>query len=301
MGGHSHGAHREHTTAENRRRLVLVLLLTGVYLVAEIVGGIITNSLALLSDAGHMLTDVGALGLALVALWFTLRPATPQKTYGYHRLEILAALVNGILLLAISVFIIVEAVGRLRHPPEVRGVGLLVIASGGLIINLVGAYILHRGHAHSLNVRAAFYHVLGDALGSLGAVVAGILILTKRWYIADPILAIGITVLILISAVALLREAIDILLEATPRHIDVDDVRNALLRAPGVIGVHDLHIWTITSGMYALSCHVVVYPEEFTIAKLEEIRHLLHDRCDIPHQTIQIETSQLAAEEEIHL
>lgn len=301
MPEHSHAHHRVHTAAENRRRLRLVLVITAGYLVAEVVGGLLTNSLALLSDAGHMLTDVGALGMALFALWFSQRPASPSKSYGYHRLEIIAALLNGVTLLALSVFIIVEAINRLRQPPEVQGLGLLVIALGGLVINVAGAYVLHQGHAHSLNVRAAFYHVLGDALGSLGAILAGIFILLFNWTVADPILAIGIALLIIASAVALVREAVDILLEATPRHVDAEKLRAALLELPGVTGVHDLHIWTITTGMYALSCHVVVEPGTYCIDKLAEVRHLLHDQYDITHQTVQLETSELAAEEEIHL
>ena len=301
MAEHCHTNHGAYDTAGNRRRLAAVLLLTAGYFVAEVIGGILTNSLALLSDAGHMLTDVGALALAYFAIWFAMRPATPQKTYGYHRLEILAALFNGVVLLALSVFIIVEAVARIQHPPEVRGLGLLLVAVGGLIVNLAGAYILQHGHAHSLNIRAAFYHILGDLLGSVGAIVAGVLIYFFHWYIADPILAIVISLLIIVGAVALVREATDVLLEATPGHVVIDEVRAALLAVPGVTGIHDLHIWTITSGMYALSCHVVVNPDAFTVQKLEEIRDLLHNHCAIPHQTIQIETDELAAEEDVHV
>lgn len=287
--------------AGNRRRLLAVLALTSIYLVAEVVGGLLTNSLALLSDAGHMLTDVAALALALLAIRFATRPPDPRRSYGYHRLEILAALINGLTLLLIAAFVIYEAIRRLQEPPEVQGLGLLIIAAGGLVINLIGAFILHRGHAHSLNVRAAFYHVLGDALGSLGAIIAGILILAFDWTIADPILAIGIAVLIAVSAIGLVREAVDVLLEAAPRHIDSDELRAALLALPGVIGVHDLHIWTLTTGMYALSCHVVVACESFACVKLEQIRSLLHDQYGVPHMTVQLETEELAEEEEIHL
>ncbi len=301
MAGHSHGAHRHETTQANRRRLLWVLLLTAIYLVAEVVGGVLTHSLALLSDAGHMLSDVGALVLALFALWFAQRPADPRRTYGYYRIEILAALINGLTLLLLSVWIIVEAVSRLRQPPAVAGFGLLIVASGGLVINLVSAYLLHHGHTHSLNVRAVFYHVIGDALGSVGAIAAGALILFFHWNTADPILAIGIALLIIYSAVTLVREAADVLLEATPAHLDPDTVRDALLRIDGVEGVHDLHIWTITTGMYSLSCHVVVTPAAYTVAKLDEIRDLLHDHCDIPHQTVQLETHELADEEDVHL
>jgi len=300
MPGHGHG-HHEHIAGENRRRLTVVLVLTTVYLIAEVIGGVLTNSLALLSDAGHMLTDVAALVLALIALWFALRPATPRKTYGYYRLEILAALFNGLTLLAISVVVIVEAVARLHHPPEVHGLGMLVVAFGGLVVNIIGAYLLQHGHAHSLNIRAAFYHMLGDLVGSLGAVVAGVLILTLNWRLADPIIAIGIAVLIIISAIQLVREAVDVLLEATPRHIDIEALRTAICAIDGVGEVHDLHIWTLTSGMYALSCHVVVDAPNFTVPKLEEIRFFLHEQYEILHLTIQLETCELTVEEEIHL
>jgi len=302
MDDHDYAQHRGHAMAAgNRRRLLAVLVLTSAYLLAEVIGGLLTNSLALLSDAGHMLTDVAALALALVALRFAARPPDPRRSYGYHRLEILAALINGLTLLLIAAFVIYEAIRRLREPPEVQGMGLLLIASGGLVINLAGAYILHHGHAHSLNVRAAFYHVMGDALGSLGAIFAGILILAFNWTIADPILAIGIALLIAASAIGLVREAVDVLLEAAPPHIDTDELRAALLGMPGVIGIHDLHIWTLTTGLYALSCHVVVDCENFACVKLDEIRGLLHDKYSVPHMTVQLETEELAEEEDIHL
>jgi len=301
MADHHHAQHHGHAAAGNRRRLLAVLALTSAYLLAEVIGGLLTNSLALLSDAGHMLTDVASLALALVALRFAARPPDPRRSYGYHRLEILAALINGLTLLLIAAFVIYEAIRRLREPPAVQGMGLLLIASGGLVINLAGAYILHRGHAHSLNVRAAFYHVMGDAFGSLGAIFAGILILAFNWTIADPILAIGIAVLIAASAIGLVREAVDVLLEAAPPHIDTDELRAALLGMPGVISIHDLHIWTLTTGLYALSCHVVVDCENFACVKLEEIRTLLHDKYSVPHMTVQLETEELAEEEDIHL
>lgn len=301
MADHHHAQHREHATADNRRRLLVVLLLNLGYLIAEVIGGVVTNSLALLSDAGHMLTDVAALALALVALWFTTRPADPRRSYGYHRVEILAALFNGMTLLAITLFIVFEAVRRLEHPPAVEGLGLLIIAAGGLVVNLLGAYLLQHGHAHSLNIRAAFYHLLADALGSLGAVLAGVFVIAFGWTIADPILAIGIAILIVVSSVGLVGEAVNVLLEAVPKHVDVEQVRAVLLALPGVIGVHDLHVWTLTTGMYALSCHVVVACEDFACVKLETIRNLLHDQFDIPHMTVQLETKELAEEEEIHL
>ena len=301
MADACHHAHHHEASAANQRRLTWVLVITAVYMVAEVVGGFLTHSLALLSDAGHMLTDAGALGLAVFAIWFSTRPATPQKTYGYHRLEILAALVNGIALLAISAAIIYEAIARLKEPPPVNGAGLLIVATGGLLVNIAGAYILLHGHEHSLNVRAAFIHVLGDGLGSVGAILAGVLIYCFRITIADPILAMLISVLIIISAIALLREAVDVLLEAAPGHVDTEAMRATLLAVPDVVGVHDLHVWTLTSELYALSCHVVVTPDAFIPGKLEEIRALLHDFCGISHQTVQIETADLAADEDVHL
>jgi cobalt-zinc-cadmium efflux system protein len=287
--------------ASDQRRLRWVLGFSVAYLVAEVIGGVLTGSLALLSDAGHMLADVGALALALFALVIATRPATPRRTFGYYRVEILAALFNGIALLGLAGFILFEAVERIRDPQPVQATGMLLVAIGGLVVNLAGAYLLHAGHAHSLNVRAAFYHVLGDALGSLGAIIAAILILSFGWMTADPIIAILIAVLVIISAVRLVREAADILLEATPRHLDTEALRGELLAIRGVVGVHDFHIWTITSGIYSLSCHVVVEPAAFTAEKLEEVRLVLHDECAIPHQTIQLETPEFAAREDVHV
>jgi cobalt-zinc-cadmium efflux system protein len=275
---------------ENRRRLWRVLILTSVYLVAEVVGGLMTNSLALLSDAGHMLTDVASLALALLAAWFATRSATPERTYGYHRLEILAALLNGLTLLLMSVVIVVEAIKRIEAPREVMGGGLLAVAVGGLIVNIIGTAWLHEGHGHSLNVRAAFYHMLGDLLGSIGAVVAGVLILAFGWYLADPILAVAIAVLIAVSAVGVIREAGRVLIEAAPEHLDTREIRAALLAVPGVTGVHDLHVWTITSGMYSLSCHCVVSEDALNSQTLDAIRSVLGERFGLAHHTVQLET-----------
>lgn len=279
--------------ADDRRRLWWVLLLTGIYLIIEVIGGILTNSVALLSDAGHMLTDVASLALALLATWFATREATAEKSYGYYRLEIIAALLNGVTLLAISGGIIYASISRIKEPPEVQGMGMLLVAIGGLMVNILGAWWLHQSHKHSLNVRAAFYHILGDLLGSVGAVIAGILIIAFKLYLADPILAIVIAVLITISAISIVREAVNILLEATPAHISLPEVRDALFEMPMVEQVHDLHVWTITSGLYALSCHVTVASAAFTIENLEQIRQLIKERFGIEHQTIQLETPEM--------
>ncbi|HQK95854.1 MAG TPA: cation diffusion facilitator family transporter, partial [Armatimonadota bacterium] len=220
--------------------------------------------------------------------------ATPQKTYGYHRLEILAAFVNGLFLLVLALWISVEAVGRLRRPPEVMGIGMLAVAAGGLAVNLLGALWLHQGHQRSLNVKAAFYHIVGDLLGSIGAVVAGLLILLFDWRLADPLLAIAIAVIIAVGAVRVVRDTVDVLLEATPAHLDLDRIRAALYEIPGVNDVHDLHAWTITSGMYALSCHCVVASDALTNCTMEAIRGLLHERFGLAHHTIQLETRRAA-------
>lgn len=275
---------------ENRARLWRVLALTAACMVVEIVGGLLTNSLALLSDAGHMLTDVASLGLALLAAWFATRAATQEKTYGHHRLEVLAAFVNGLSLLILPLWIIVEAVGRIQHPREVMGVGLLVVAVGGLIVNLLGAFWLHQGHRHSLNVKAAFYHIVGDLLGSIGAIIAGVLILLFHWYLADPVLAIVIACIIAVSAIGIVRDTVDVLLEAMPAHLDVAEIRAVLAKTPVVQDIHDLHVWTITSGIYALSCHCVVNVKALTAETSEAIRHVLHDRFGFAHQTVQLET-----------
>ncbi len=299
---HNHNDSEDEGNREGfRRRLMIVLVITTIYFFAEVIGGIMTHSLALLSDAGHMLTDIAAMLVAMFAYMFAKRPANARKSFGYHRLEILAALFNGVALLSISGFIIWEAIIRMQNPPEVGGQGLLIIATGGLVVNIVAAALLHRDHAHSLNMRAVFYHVLGDALGSVAAIGAGVLILLYNWRIADPILAIGISILILISSFSLLREAVDILLESTPKHIDIEEIRQALLAITGVTEIHDLHVWTITSGNISLSCHVVLQRCDFCCGKLEEIRQVLHERFDIRHQTVQIETDELAAEEHVHL
>jgi cobalt-zinc-cadmium efflux system protein len=211
-------SHRAPVSVEQRRALRLVLVVTAAFMLVEVVGGVLANSLALLADAGHMLTDVGALALALFASWFARRPATPDKTYGYLRLEILAALVNGTVLFIVAVLIVRDALGRLAAPPEVEPGIMVGVAAAGLAVNVFGARMLHAGHRHSLNVRGAYFHVLGDLLGSVGALAAGIVILATGWTLADPIISLGIAVLICIGGWRLVRESVDVLLEATPRH-----------------------------------------------------------------------------------
>jgi cobalt-zinc-cadmium efflux system protein len=288
--GHSHGhSHHHGSAAGNRRRLAITLVLSLVYMLAELFGGLYTGSLALLADAGHMLSDAAALILSLFALWISQRPPTSRRTWGYHRTEILAALANGATLVAISVFVIVEAVGRFRHPEAVNAPVMMGIAGGGLVVNLISLGILGGGKSDNLNVRGAWLHVLTDALGSVQAILAGALIWAFGWGWADPVASILISLLIIYSAWDLLRETVCVLMEGAPGHIDVDEVRETLACIPGVVAVHDLHVWTITSGMESLSAHVVVADEALACTMLGRVRTVLHDRFGIHHLTIQVE------------
>jgi cobalt-zinc-cadmium efflux system protein len=283
-------AHVHGRLSESRRRLSLVLVLTAVYMVAEALGGWWTGSLALLADAGHMLTDVAALALALMAVWFAARPATSSKTFGYHRLEIIAALVNGVSLVLISLLIFYEAYQRWSSPPPVRGSIVIIVAAGGLVINLLCAWILHARDEIDLNIRGAWLHVISDALGSVGAIIAGIIMSLYGWYIADPLFSTLIGILIVWSSWRLIRESTNVLLEGTPAHINLAAVEDAILRTEGVADVHDLHVWTITSGREALSAHVI---HGYSISQpelLKELRAKLHDRFGVDHLTIQMET-----------
>lgn len=294
--GHSHG-HGASYGAANRKRLTITLALVSVYLVAEVIGGLLTNSLALLADAGHMLSDAGALALSLFAIWIAQKPATPQHTYGYYRTEILAALANGATLVAVSIYIFIEAFSRFGEPPEVQGGVMMTIAVGGLFVNLAGLWILNDGKADSLNVRGAWLHVLTDALGSVGAIAAGALIWAFGWNWADPAASVLIGLLVLYSSWALLKETVAVLMEGTPGHLNVDEMRAALIALPGVEAVHDLHVWTITSGMVAMSGHVVVDDGHFGEAMLRQTRKTLHDRFGIDHATIQLELAEFAKTE----
>lgn len=272
-----------------RRRVALVLPLIAAYMLAEVVGGLLTNSLALLADAGHMLSDVAALGLTLFAMWVARRPATATKTFGYYRAEILAALVNGATLIAIAIYVFVEAWDRFRTPPEVMGAPMLGVALGGLVVNLAGLWILSGSRSGSLNVRGAWLHVLGDALGSVGAIAAGTLVWAFGWNWADPVASVGIGLIVLRSSWALLREAVAVLMESVPDHIDLDAVRDALRRIEGVDEVHELHVWSISSGMNSLSCHLVRRGADRDGAVLREARMVLANDFGIRHVTIQME------------
>lgn len=287
--GHSHGHGDPAARARNSRRLTWVLGLAVVYMIAEVVGAYFTNSLALLADAGHMLSDSGAIALSLFALWIAQRPPTVTHTYGFYRTEILAALANGATLVAISIYIFVEAYRRLDDPPQVEGGLMMMVAVGGLLVNLVGLWVLSGGRNESLNMRGAWLHVLTDALGSVGAIVAGALILWMGWAWADPVASVLIGLLVLYSSWALLRETVGVLMEGVPGHMDVDEIRDCIETLPGVLSAHDLHVWTITSGMVALSAHVTVPASREPGPLLAEIRRTLHDRFGIDHMTIQVE------------
>jgi cobalt-zinc-cadmium efflux system protein len=287
-GAHAHSRHDR--ASGSRHRLSLVLVLTALYMIAEVLGGWWTGSLALLADAGHMLADVAALALALMAVWFGARPATSSKTFGYHRLEILAALINGVVLVLISLFIFYEAYHRWAAPPEVRSTAMMLIASGGLFINIVCAWVLHGDHKDDLNVRGAWLHVIGDALGSVGAILAGALMSVYGWYTADPLFSVLIGLLVVWSSWHLIRESTNVLLEGTPAHINLAAVEDAILETDGVENVHDLHIWTITSGREALSAHVIHADTTSQPELLKELRTKLHDRFGVDHLTIQMET-----------
>lgn len=281
---HSHGA-------SNRTRLGIVLALTITYLIAEAVGGYLTNSLALLSDAGHMLTDVAALLLAMLALWFSSRPVTTTKTYGYYRTEILAALANGVALVAISVLIFIEAYERIQRPQAVEGFEVMLIAIGGLVINLVCAWLLHSAKEENLSIRGAFLHIIGDALGSVGAIVSGLVVWKWGWTIADPVVSVIVCLLIIYSSWKLIRESVNILLEGTPSHINVQSVIQSMQSVKGVLDVHDLHVWTISSGKDALSAHVTMEMNASHKATLSALQDLLRSEFNIGHVTLQLEPS----------
>lgn len=261
----------------------------------EFIGGLVTDSLALLSDSGHMLSDAGALALSLGAMWFATRPASPNKTYGYYRFEILAALLNGVTLFVIAGFIVAEAIERFQDPPAVASGSMMIIAGIGLLANLASAWALMRkGDVHgNLNVRSAYLHVLGDALGSVGAIAAGLLMIFFDWYIADPIISVVVALLILKSAWGMIASTVHILMEGTPVTIDTDRVTEALKAIEGVKDVHDLHIWTITSGLNSLSCHLLIDDEASSQRVLQEAISKIEEQFQIQHTTIQVEKSQL--------
>ncbi|MDA8203017.1 MAG: cation diffusion facilitator family transporter [Chloroflexi bacterium] len=279
-------------------RLKLVLLLTGGYMAVEVVGGILTGSLALIADAGHMLTDVAGVSMALLAIRFGARPANDGKSYGYYRLEILAAIVNAILLFGVAGYVLYEAYRRFLEPPEVLGLPMLAVATVGLLVNLVSARLLFGGQKSSLNLRGAFYEVVGDLLGSVAVIVAGIVIALTGWNLIDPIASVVIGLFILPRTWMLIRDAVNVLLEATPKGIDMGEVRRHIRETEGVADVHDLHAWTITSGMNVLSAHVVLADGAKADEVLDGLCGCLSADFDIEHSTFQLEPTDRRPREE---
>jgi cobalt-zinc-cadmium efflux system protein len=287
---HSQGHNHNHAT-NSRGRLKLVLVIVTVIMVAELIGGILSNSLALLGDAGHMLIDALALALSLFALTMAARPATPSKTYGYHRVEIMAALVNGVTLFGVAAYIFYEAYQRFLDPPEVDAPLMLVIASIGLVANLSCIFILRGANHGNLNIKAAFWHIFGDTISSVGVIAAGVIIAVTGWPYADPIIAVVIGVILLWGAVRLVRESVDILLEAVPAHISMDAVVNTLKAIPGVDEVHDVHVWTLTSDIHALSAHLMIQNQSVSGSAeiVERVNSDLRRQFNITHTTLQME------------
>lgn len=292
--GHYHGHHHHDFGREgNRKGLTIALSITLGIMLIEFTGGLWTNSLALLSDSGHMLSDAASLALSLVAMWFAAKPASPMKTYGFYRFEILAALFNGITLFVIAGFIVWEAYGRLTNPPEVASGSMMLIALIGLTANIVSAWsLMKKGDVrHNVNLRSAYLHILGDALGSVGAIAAGSLMWAFSWYIADPIISVLVALLILKGAWGVIKQTIHILMEGTPSTINQAHVKQTLECIEGVINVHDLHIWTITSGLDSLSCHMLIEDHYDSQRVLQEAIHRIEQQFQIHHTTIQIENS----------
>jgi len=269
--------------------MVTVLALTGAYMLVEVAAGLYTGSLALLADAGHMLSDVASLILALLAFWFSSKPATAGKTYGYYRSEILAGLINGVLLVGISILILYEAYRRLNNPPEVMSGPMLVVAALGLAVNVVSVRLLGKMAEHSVNVKAAYLEVLGDLLATIGVILASCIMLVTHWYMADPLISGAIGLMILPRTWAVLSECTNILMEGAPGHVDLSRLRLSMLRVPGVVDVHDIHVWTITSGLDAMSGHVTISKDSPADDVLSEITRIAQVEFGINHTTVQVE------------
>lgn len=290
----------EHPEEQNAYRLSIVLLVIISFFFVELIGAYFSNSLALLSDAGHMFTDITALVLALFAIWLSTRPATPDKTYGFYRGEILAAFVNGILLVGLAFFILFEAYQRFQEPPEVQTNIMMAVAAIGLGANLLGVYMLHGGAETSLNVRGAFLHVMGDTLSSIGTLGAGVIMFFTGYFIVDPLLSVVIAGVIIYSAGRLVNDSMHVLLEGVPRDISLKEVRETLENMDDVEGVHDLHVWTVKTGLNALSAHVVTREISRSPKILDEAHRIIGELYGIYHITLQVETEE-EAEKETHL
>ena len=280
--------------------LLIVFLLTASFMVIEFFVGLYTQSLALIADASHMLVDALAVAVALLAVWLSSRPATADKTFGFYRVEILAALLNGLILILISLGIFYESFYRFVELPEIKSEWMIGTAVLGLLVNLTSACFLYSSQSISLNIRAAFLHVTGDAIGSLGAILAGILIKLKGWYIADPLVSLVVGMLIIYNAVKLVRDSINILLEGTPGHIHLEKFYLQLCRVEGVKSIHDLHVWTLTSGFYAMSCHAVLTGKSEQHQVLKELGAVANDEFAVKHSTIQLEEKSLEGQEDGH-
>jgi len=302
---HKHSHHHEHAhsrhkdkASRNKRRIALTLIFTTAYMVAEIVGGITSNSLALLADAGHMLSDVVALALSLFAIWIAQKPPNSRQSFGYHRAEILVALINGVTLIGISIVIFYEAIQRLKSPEPIEGSTMMLVALGGLAINIVGLALLYKGRSDNLNIKGAWLHVLMDTFGSIGVVLSGIMIWAFEMTIFDPIASMVISGLVIYSAWSLIKETVAVLMESAPGHIDPDLLREALLSTEGVFEIHDLHVWTIATGLESMSCHVIAQTAVDHPQLLYRLRHMLSDKFHLNHVTIQIENEGF--EEQVH-
>lgn len=294
--GHHHGhGHVHDYRSSNKKALAIALVITVSIMAAEFIGGLITNSLALISDSGHMLSDASSLALSLVAMWFASKPPSPNKTYGFYRFEILAALFNGVTLFFVAALIVFEAAKRFADPAPVLSGHMILIALVGLLANLLSAFFLMRtGDVEgNLNLRSAYLHVLSDALGSVGAIIAGLIMYFFQWYIVDPVISVIVAILILRSAWGVIKHSVHILMEGTPLTIDMDDVKGTLENIEGVINVHDLHIWTITSGLDSLSCHLLIEDHYDSQLILQEAINRIEEKYKILHTTIQIEKSDL--------
>ena len=289
--GHSHSHDRKHRAAGGKQGLLIALTITSVMMVAEIIGGLLSNSLALLSDAGHMFTDTLALALSFFAMKFAEMPATERRTYGFYRLEILAALANGAILILVSAYILYEAYLRIREPEPVQSTLMLVVAGLGLIVNILGALFLVKHHETNLNIRGAFLHIIGDAVSSVGVIIGGVIIAYTGWNLIDPILSILIALGIIVGAAGLVIESVNILLESVPAHLDVGTIAAEIGTVPGVREAYHIHVWTLTSGVYAMSAHVIIDDRTVSSSReiLDNIRTMLADRFKIQHSTVQLE------------
>lgn len=292
MTEHTHEYHS--MIKANQHRLLVAISITGSMAIVELIGGILSNSLALIGDAAHMFTDTLALGLSLFALNIAKRPASQTRTYGYLRAEILAALTNGIVLILISAYLSYEAYRRFTEPPQIQGGLMLVVAIIGLLANVIGLAILRSGGRQNLNVKGAFLHMWSDAVSSIGVIVAAVIILLTGWSFADPIITILIVVLILRGAIGLVVEASNILLETVPKHLNVSQITSEVKEIKGVKDIHDIHLWTITSGVYALSCHLLIEDRMVSSSAeiVEEVNQTLSQKFGIGHSTLQLECEE---------